>query len=302
MSLSARVPLTHRLVFLAAGLLLGCPQLLEDDFGTLAPTPDGGEPVCAGGDCSLPGGNGGAGGDEPRVSRGGQGGASTASAGAGGAGSRGGAGGGAGAGGSGGTTGSAGSAGVGGTSGTGGSAAGGTSGTGGAGGTSGDPACWVISLDAEQQTVGCLGIDGWNDIEVDSPSSVDMTYANGKVCFDGTIATSGWGAVYNFAFNTNEYDPWNASSRGVGGFELGISGSLPPPRIDFKYTIDDQGDWCRSISPVTTVEIPFASTHPGCQPTGSVPDATKLTLIRLAMEPRQAAYELDFCVQLRALP
>lgn len=259
--------------------------------------------MCAGGECVLQSGHGGTEGDEPFVGGSSHGGAGTPGAGGrGGSDGRGGTNGGAGSAGAGGTSEAGGAGGAGVTTSEGASgASSGASGASGAGGSSSTPACWVISLNEEQQAIDCLGIDGWNDIEVNSPSSVAMTYEDGKACFDGTIATSGWGAVYNFAFNANENDPWNAASRGVGGFELLISGSLPPPRIDFKYT-DDDGDCCRTIAPVTTVELPFTSTHPGCVATGRTPDPTQLKVIRLAMTPRQAAYDIDFCVQLRATP
>lgn len=291
MSPTARVALTHRLVLATAGWLLGCPQLLDDDFERLTATSDAGEQVCAGGECGAQGGAAGTGGDSTLVA--GRGGAGT-----GGAGGRGGAG-------AGGTTGSAG---AGGAAGVGGASAGGASGSSGAGGSSSSPDCWTITLnDTTHSDAGnCLGIEGWNDIAVDTtapPTVVALSYQNGQVCFDGTITANEWGAVYNFLFAPGDGESsWNAAAEGVGGFELGISGPLPPPRIDFKYTVQGLGDWCRVIDPVTTLEIPFASTHPGCQATGSAPDPTKLTHIRLVMHPAPSAYDIDFCVQLRAIP
>jgi hypothetical protein len=292
--------LTQALVLAGAALLFGCPQLLDGDFEALSPTPDGGEPPCAGGLCSIQGGNGGSGADAPLVAGSGPGGA-----GADGAGGRGGAGGAAG------TSGSAGSAGVGGASGAGGSGGGsGASGASGAGGASSSPECWTIALNdsTHSDTSNCLGIEGWNAITVDTqapPTVVDVSYENGKVCFDGTITSNKWGAVYNFTFAPGDGEnSWNAETHGVGGFELGVSGPVLPPKIEFKYTDSGSDDCCRVIQPVSTVEIPFESTHPGCDTTTSTatPDTARLTHIRLAMPPAQAAYEIDFCVQLRAIP
>jgi hypothetical protein len=179
----------------------------------------------------------------------------------------------------------------------------GASGGGGTGGSSSNPSCWTLSLNDDVQTIECLGIDGWNKLEVDpgSPStSISTAYESGKVCFSGSRASDGW-AVYNFSFNLDERDPWDAAARGVGGFALEVTGDSRPPRIDFKYDGGD-GEFCRTLSPVTSLEIPFASTHPGCLATGSVPDPTQLQVIRLDILPAQAAYAIDFCVQLRAIP
>jgi hypothetical protein len=155
----------------------------------------------------------------------------------------------------------------------------------------------------------CVGIVGYNEIETDpdSPSTtVDQSYSNGQVCFEGTVGSDGWGAVYNFSFIQTDGQglTWNAEAPGVGGFELELSGTQRPSKLDIKYT-DSDGDFCRVLSPVVSVQVPFDSTHPGCvaQPTSTlVPNAGELEALRLVFPVLQSAYDVDFCVRIRALP
>jgi len=64
----------------------------------------------------------------------------------------------------------------------------------------------------------------------DSSSSIAVSYESGSVCFTGNIDTAGWGAVYNFTLADENI--WNAATRGVGGFELSITGDARPPELE----------------------------------------------------------------------
>lgn len=167
------------------------------------------------------------------------------------------------------------------------------------------PACWTVQLsDKTQATSGnCLGIYGWNDVVVDEGSSttLELSYRSGQACLEGTIAASGWGAVYNFTFADTA--SWNAAALGVTGFELRVVGPLPPAELEFIYT-DGRGDFCRRIAPVATTVVPFDATHPDCatSPAQEVPDANALSFIRLHMPVASSARNVDFCLQLRAVP
>lgn len=288
----------HCFVLAGAAALLGCPQLLEDDFGTVTLTPDGGELACAGGECSNYAGSGGSAGADSDPSDGPLAGGSSGAGGRGGAETTGGGG-----------SGGSGISGAGGTSSLGGaSGAAGTAGAGGSGGTTSSPDCWKLALhdSTHSDTGNCLGIEGWNQVEVDTTpatTAVDLSYPEGNVCFQGHIGTGGWGAVYSLTFQ-DQAGLWNAVTHGVGGFEVGLSGAQLPPTLQVIYT-DVDGDCCRELDPVESTAIPFDSTRPNCTATETatrVPDATQLKYIRLVLKPEATDYDIDFCVELRAIP
>jgi hypothetical protein len=289
--------------------LLGCPQLLDDGFDTVQLSPDGGlggmtltgRGGTAGSAGATSGGSGGSAGD---------GGSSAGTGGSGGSGSTGG------TGDSGGTAGTAGtggsSAGTGGSSaGTGGSSAG----TAGTGGTSGDtPACWTFELtttNADHDS-NCVGVDGYNQIEVNSPSSVTLSYENGDACFSGTIAATGWGAVYSHVFANlgaaNDSLSWDATEYGVTGFELTTTGDALPPSFKVTYAINIDNtrleDYCQTIGTGPAL-VPFAgATRDSCGggDTGALTDTTELEALRLSFPVGTNAYSVDFCLRIRALP
>jgi hypothetical protein len=288
------------LVFASMTGLLACPQLLSDDFDSALSTDDDScarRLTCVGG----AGGSSGAGGS-PAGTGGSPAGAGGSTPNAGGSGSAGAAG----AGGSGasGGSGESGSAGSGGT--------GGSGGSGGSGGTDQPdasvepPDCWSLKLNGSThgESDNCLDINGWNQVETDPETpdtEVDTTYEDDGVCFTGTIVNEGWGAIYNLTFN--DTDPWDAVSRGVGGFELDAVGENLPPQMRVIYSDDNAGDFCRNITPAAAVQVPFASAHPGCSTSSSsVTDAVDLTHIRLTMLPAASDYAIDFCLGIRAIP
>ena len=168
------------------------------------------------------------------------------------------------------------------------------------------PACWTIALEDDTHVASdnCLGINGWNAVETDPlapATSLGTSYSDGEVCFTGSIANSGWGAVYNLTLD--DTDPWNAVAAGVGGFELQATGASLPPQMQLKYTDDSAGDFCSVITPAASVEVPFSNAHPGCSTSSSsVTDAIDLTYIRLVFPPAASAYAVDFCLGIRAIP
>jgi hypothetical protein len=194
----------------------------------------------------------------------------------------------------------------------GGGAAGAAGSSAGSAGASNTPACWTFTLADTLLTEAdaCLGIAGWNEVERDPmtpATTVDQSYVDGQVCFEGTVAGTGWGAVYNFSFIERDGQglSWNADEQGVGGFELEFSGAQRPSRLEIKYS-DIERDACRVLSPVVSVQVPFESTHPNCatNPTSTgVPDVTRLEALRLVFPVfASAPYEVDFCLRIRALP
>jgi hypothetical protein len=185
--------------------------------------------------------------------------------------------------------------------------AGGTAESADTGATSAAPPCWVVQLNDTTHIAdnNCLGIRGWNDVETDPSSaqtSVALSYRNGDVCFAGTIAPGGWGAVYSLTF-ANESN-WNAANLGVNGFEFEMTGPLLPNRLEVIYTDSVEGDHCRIITPAPTVTVPFDSAHPGCSTDASrgAPDPTRLTDLRLHWPAAASAYDFDFCLELGAVP
>jgi hypothetical protein len=273
----ARSRVAPQLLIAIAGCL-GCPQLLEDDFGALGLPldPDAGSGQCIGPSCEDGGG----------VSTGGDAGSSPLGAG--------------GVGGS--------DAGAGGEAGEGGASASGAGGASAGSGTADaasaeDPACWSVPLSADTHTAAtnCLGIYGWNALEADpeSSTSIDVSYREGKVCFEGSVANSGWGAVYSLTFANR--NAWDANELGLTGFEFDVSGAALPAEVEFIYT-SAGSDYCRVIAPAGTLSIPFTSTHPGCStnPAASVPNTTTLTYLRWHFPVESAAYVVDFCLGIRA--
>jgi len=275
--------------------LSACPQMLKDDFAPIAIGSDGGVDPCNGrSSCG-----GGAGGTTPED--GGAGGQSGGGAG--------------------------GTAGVGGAApnaGAGGSLAGsaGEAGSAGSGGTAPDagspdepdaslgPECWIVTLNDTTHLASnnCLGINGWNDVETDPDSDgTDLdnsTYRDGQVCFEGSVDSDGWGGVFNLTLANESL--WDGAALGVGGFQFAMTGAtLPPPSaLQIKYTQSGAGDFCRAIAAGPAVQVPFASAHPSCStdPGAATPDASKLTDVRLVFLPLSGAYDVDFCMQLRAIP
>ena len=167
-----------------------------------------------------------------------------------------------------------------------------------------DLACWVVRLSDTTHSASnnCLGINGWNDTQRDpgSDTVVTSSYANGEVCFEGTIATGGWGAIFNLTLN--DTNAWNATAAGVSGFQFEHSGPSLPPEIRVIYDDGAPGDFCHRITPATSNFVPFSSTHPGCNSSGAVPNVTDLRFIRLALPPGTSDYDIDYCVTIRAIP
>jgi hypothetical protein len=146
----------------------------------------------------------------------------------------------------------------------------------------------------------CLSVYGWNNVESDpdSNTNVGVRYENGKVCFNGHVDTSGWGAVYSLTFADQQ--AWNAATLGVSGFDLEVTGPRQAPRVEVIYT-SAGSDYCRLVAPLTSVSVPFASTHPNCSTSSAaVPNTSTLTFLRLHWPIATAAYDFDFCLGLRA--
>jgi hypothetical protein len=137
-------------------------------------------------------------------------------------------------------------------------------------------------------------------VDTSSDTTIDVSYAGGRVCFDGHVDTQGWGAVYNFTFANEQ--AWNAATRGVSGIALDVSGPTPAPRVEVIYTSNGD-DFCRVFAPFDSVGVPFASAHPDCSTTATgVPDPTALTFLRLHWPVVASPYDFDFCLGIRGLP
>jgi hypothetical protein len=280
--------------------LLACPQLLPDDFDS---SPSGTDPSCAGlGTCAsgnggttlgVAGADPGTGGSAPGTG-GSAGGTGGSAAGAGGS-----------APGTGGSSSDAGSGGQATTSaGSGGAGGGGTTADAGSDPPP-DPGCRTVLLNDSTHSANdnCVGIEGWNQVVTDpsSASEVDLSYQNGKACFQGTIEPVGWGAVYNFTF-ADELD-WDATDFDVEGFRLDFTGPSLPPSIEVVYS-DAENDFCQLITPLSTASILFENTRTNCtdSPGSGTPDLDSLQFLRLPFSASTTTYEVDFCLGLTAIP
>jgi hypothetical protein len=165
-------------------------------------------------------------------------------------------------------------------------------------------ACWTLELSdgTHDSSSNCVGIAGDNNVETDTGTSLSLSYQNGDPCFTGTIASTGWGAVYimQFASGSN----WNATAAGVTGFAFASRGATPPSSLNVYYKGNgDSTDYCRSIAPGETA-VPFADAHPkpNCSAnSGSTVDTTEMEELILAFLPRSPAYSVNFCLQISAL-
>jgi hypothetical protein len=271
--------------------LFGCPLLLDDfTTGTLSAA-DAGQ-GCIGEGCAPPshevGGHSGAGGGASGSfgnagSAGVTGtGGTTSGAGSGGAGS-----GGAGNGGAGGSAGDGGAGGV--------AGAGGSTGQGGA-----ETACWTLELTSTYGSgSNCVGANGTSNVVADTGTTLALSHDGGDPCFSGTIASTGWGAVYELTFAA-EPSVWNASGAGVTGFEFAYRGTEQPSSVRVLYKDPSGVDNCRVIGPGTT-SVPFSVAHPGCNASGTTVDSARLVEMILAFTPKTQPYDVDFCMQIRAL-
>lgn len=260
--------------------LFGCPLLL-DDFGTATLShPDAGE-ACIGVGCAPPSRDGGG---SSGTGSGGSGSAGAAS--------------------TGGTTSSAGSGGA--SAGAGGSAgSGGASGSAGAGGSTGEggagTACWTLELSSTYGSgSNCVGVTGTSNVVADTGTTLGLSYDNGDPCFSGTIASSGWGATYELTFDDEEGGAWNASGAGVTGFEFAYRGSEQPSSVRVYYKDPSGVDNCYVIGPGST-PVPFSAAHPGCNSSGNTVDSARMAEMILAFIPKSQPYDVDFCIQIRAL-
>jgi len=151
-------------------------------------------------------------------------------------------------------------------------------------------------------STNCVGVNGWNDVNPNPPTTLALSFQNGDACFVGTVAEvgNGWGAVYDFAFANS--GTWNATANGVSGFEFKFSGSTPPASLKIIYKDSGGTDFCRNVAP-GTVALPFADAHPSCATSGSgVVDPTDMEEIILAFLPgANAPYPVNFCLQITAL-
>lgn len=249
--------------------LFGCPLLLDDRFSTvMLSEPDAGE-GCIGGRCVS-----------PPDGVGGRSGADT--------------------GGGSGSSGTAGSVSTAGTT----SGSGGASGTAGAGGQGGAEApCWTLELTPTtyDSSSNCIGVHGTSAVNVHTDSTLELSYDSGDPCFTGTIASTGWGAVYEltFAGDDNGDGVWNASSAGVTGFEFAYRGSGQPSSLRVYYKDPSGVDNCYVIGPGST-SVPFSIAHPGCTTSGETVDTARMDEVILAFPVRSDPYDADFCVQIRA--
>ena len=290
---------------MAAGVgLLGCPQLLDDEFGTSRLSgPDAG--LCLDSACAVS--HSGIGGDGGSAGSAGTGGsdAGSSSWGSSGYGNNGYGNGGYGNNGYGnggyGNWGNSGSAGSAGSSAGSAGSAGSSAGSAGSGSVSACRTFELTDTDHESST-NCIGVEGWNDVNPNSPSTLALSYQDGDACFTGTITTPGWGAVYNLTF-APDGDRWNATSNGVTGFEFTFSGNTPPASLKVIYKDSRPIDFCRFIAP-GTVALPFTDAHPSCSTAASsdIVDATDMVELILAFVPgSNPPYSVDFCLKITAL-
>jgi hypothetical protein len=276
------------------GCLCACPQILSDDFDPAVTTGAAGAGICSDALCSA-----------------GTGGSSIGGAGSGVGGATGGAGASAGVE-TGGTPGDAGNGGAAAAAGAVGQA-GASPEPDGADAAAPDPSdddaslgpdCWALVLnDTTQDTSGnCIDIQGWNDVvtDPDTPTTVvTRSYTGGAVCFQGTLQPAGWGAVYNLTFANEAL--WDATSHGIGGFQLSATGAALPPKLEVIYSAPT--DFCSLVTPGPDVRIPFSSAHPNCSttPGSGVPDPTRLEFLRLHIPSSTTVYSINFCLHIRAI-
>ena len=137
---------------------------------------------------------------------------------------------------------------------------------------------------------------------MDTGTTLELSHDSGDPCFSGTIASTGWGAVYEltFAGDDNDDGVWNASGAGVTGFEFAYRGSDQPSSLNVYYKDPSGVDNCYVIGPGTT-SVPFSAAHPGCNSSGETVDTARLDEVILAFVGRSTPYVVDFCVQIRAL-
>lgn len=289
-----RFPVTSWSLVAAGVGLFGCPQLLDDNFSMgLRAESDAGAP-CQGGECGVPdSGRGGgdvglagsagssAAGGVAGVNIGGTAGNSAGSAGA---------------------SASAGSAATGGAGST--ANARGSAGDGGSGGSAPLAACRTFELsDTTQSSASnCVGIVGWNAVAKDTGSTLALSFQDGDPCFSGTIAASGWGAVYDLTFTEGNGSTWNATSHGVTGFNFLSRGASPPASFKVIYKGTGATDFCRVVSS-GNASVLFSEAHPSCSSNASdrIVDTTELVELILAFTPSSQAYALNFCLQMTAL-
>jgi len=298
-------------LLVASGVgLFGCPQLLDDHFGTRRGFSDRDAGICLDAHCDLPfsglaGEAGSTGDDGGSAGSGaaGEGGASgSGNSGSSGAAGSGGSSGSAGSAGTAGSSGAAGSAGVGGAAGT-----AGTAGSAGAGGTdTGVDACWTLELTGvdDGQQSNCLDIHGWNRVDKDTGTTVAVSFQDGDPCFVGTVSTAstGWGAVYNMTFansDSGSSSTWNATSHGVTGFDFAYRGAQQPSSLKVIYKDTGSTDYCKYIAP-GDIAVPFADTENCGSGSGSAVDPAHLNAIILAFPVGNQSYAVDFCVTITA--
>jgi hypothetical protein len=174
--------------------------------------------------------------------------------------------------------------------------------SGSAGSGSGDP-CRTFELteDTQDASSNCVGIVGWNQVQVQSPTTLALSFEDGNPCFTGTIGTSGW-ATYTMTLANPEGSTWDATTHGVTGFQFSSSGANQIASLQVLYKDPSGVDFCRVIGP-GDIAVPFSDAHPNCSNNASsgVVNTTALTEIIFQFPVNNQSYPVDFCIQITAL-
>ena len=212
---------------------------------------------------------------------------------------------------------------TGGTVGTGGTI-GGTGGTAGVGGAvcQALPATCAANREALElsplagyvaRSSNCAGVQGAVVAFADTVGSqISVTSANDDICVSGTAvhAVNGnfdsyWGAVVALELNNDGVGnllPYNATSNGVGGFVLSLTGAGIPSDLRFRVAVSGQSTaYCAPLASNTLPQfVNLVDTHPQCWLGGDVttPDRTRLERIELQI-PSQAVADVpfNFCIK-----
>jgi hypothetical protein len=159
-----------------------------------------------------------------------------------------------------------------------------------------------MTSSAADAASNCVGIVSRGRLDVHTDSTVALSYKDGDPCFTGTIAATGWGALYNLYF-TADSSLWDATSHGVTGFRFTSTGNNQVPVMNVYYKAPDGVDYCRTIAPGDNA-VPFADAHPQCSTlaTGPIVDTANMEEVELAFLPGDGSpYSVDFCMQITAL-
>jgi hypothetical protein len=140
----------------------------------------------------------------------------------------------------------------------------------------------------------CFEIQGtWSSTP---ESQVTVTEDNAKYCVTGTLSAGGADVVLSLPLSDGQ--PYRASGRDLGGFQLALEGTLPDLLRLQVVSGTEPIAYCEEFSATASVLLLFTEAHPECWlgESTATPDLTALSVLEVVIPASQGELSFDFCI------